>query len=290
MKSLSKLSAILFLCNMTLISVSCATRYYGQMDASVPMEEQCTLKVFSFIGGLTVHEIDGVKVGGFINRVSTISLPAGEHSIDYSYRSQWGGSNNMVYESSGYSSVTYTFISGYDYTMMVDAGGNASFTETKKTFNSVVVTSEWQLGFGGGINYGYDLGFNMPFQVGAIIDSNKLTTGLYADASIIGIGSIFEPNIPRLSTNDYGYSSSAGLSAEFYPPGKAIGGGIGIGITSPLFFTTLNAMYIRGVFIPYKRFAKLKLYFDLYLPETKEQKKDEHHYTRDWGLGLIWFL
>jgi hypothetical protein len=129
--------------------------------------------------------------------------------------------------------------------------------------------------------------FVYPLQVGAVIDSDVITTGIYWDFGF-GIGTPVESG-DEFAIGLYG---STGVSAEFFLPGKSFGLGVGGGIASADLFLSSFSPYIRATVIPFKRITKIKAYFEYYLPLEVQYNDLSEIYApvkNDWGMGVNWF-
>jgi len=294
----------------TLFFGGCTT-YHGQVDTSVPIQEQCLIEIrghswtFSDKWGVHDENHDG----------ATALIPAGTHEVHVVFTIVENYTKDGRYEKwTEYKSslkTTYTFTSGYTYFLGVSkkSGTEREYyivIEPRKTpdkAKSAFVIPQFNFGMGYGNNYGADFGLNIlfPLQFGAVIDTNIITTALYIDAgthiSATGVKISSEDDLMYRTSNGF---SSVGISAEFFPKSTRIGLGVGTGIASATygFFEAPVSPYIRGLFIVGKK-SPLKIYFDYYMPEILSEKRDINWYTglpdtpytatRKWGLGLFWY-
>jgi hypothetical protein len=291
-KSMMKRTIIVCIACAVLVLGGCATTYYGQADASVPIKEQCLLEINDTV---TVLSFDGEDVKWerlFMYRADSVSIPAGTHSLfcRYEYVTDRRRSGNYEYYTlhTGYDTVSYDFKPGYTYRISVFGEGDVRIREEEAGEpRSVVVVPELQyLGLGMPLRSpGTGWGFVYPMQLGAVIDSDALTTGLYWDFGF-GFGIPFTSE--ETGEESFPIIAYTGISSEFYLPSLPTGLGIGGGIASQDAFILALSPYVRLTVIPYKRFTKLKIYFDYYLPEIIFD--DSIEYPRhDWGVGFNWF-
>jgi hypothetical protein len=273
------------------------------------MKEQCILEIQETID---VQKFDDKKVDWkriLIYRAGNISIPAGEHSFDciYSYSKDYRQVGDYTYwtQVTGRGSADYKFKAGCTYTIGV-YGGEVDILEKKGgSPKSVAVVPETQYaGFRVGMDLANNFGFVYPLQIGAVIDSDALTTGIYYDIGF-GMGGGINGN-GLVNDMGLGLFAYTGISAEFFLPSLPVGIGIGGGIASTSYFLFSFAPYIRASIIPWKRMTNAKLYFEYYFPEalkygeltsssttggvTTETKKEINIVSNQFGIGLIWYL
>jgi hypothetical protein len=274
---------------MGFVVAGCASTYYGQYDASVPMKEQCLLKIGEKI---TVTDFDGEKPWNtplLSNETSIVSIPAGQHGLQVRYsvsdRSRIDpltGDYRQIYKTD---TVAHNFEPGNTYEIAVYGNSDVRITheESGNPRSSISVPEHQLLGFGiAARSLGKGIGAFWGGQHGTVIDSDIVTSGIYWEAGF-GMGVSSDPDSP-ITMITY-----TGVSGEFYPPGKSLGLGLGAGVASPSCFLFDFSPYLRATLIPVKRIAKLKLYFEYYLPEIKYVDLANEYSRNNWGLGLTWF-
>jgi hypothetical protein len=278
---MKRIMVLSVLCAMLVLSGCVTSTYYGQVDASVPMAEQCLLKIDT--STISVYSFDGQEVDWhriLIYDADSVSIPAGQHRfVCIVSHNRYDGGVDMYR-----ATVSYDFKPGYTYWMVEYGSGVSISVEEVGEPRSVVVAPEIQV-VGMGMPFrsiGTGWGIVYPLQIGAVIDSDIVTTGLYWDFGL-GLGAPIDLN----NSYEVGLTAYTGVSSEFYLPGGSFGLGLGAGIASPDAFMGSLSPYVRATVIPFKRITKLKIHFDYYFPGVKYSSIE--YPTSTWGLGVTWF-
>ncbi|GHU71760.1 hypothetical protein FACS189450_08330 [Spirochaetia bacterium] len=281
----------------------CAT-YQGQLDTSVPMNEQVTLTI---LGPLQLIEIDDNDVSASFLGIppaffAVIKLPAGEHTLNFSYRAMTKQGNEQYTTTTVYSAddliVTSTFELGKKYTAYwngTNFSGKVAIMDTEKSSSSVAVAYESGVLMGLGMDLVNTVGLSMSLQpADFIFDLGKIAIGVDTDVAMnVGWN--------RSSSNPFpiGLSLSGGGMVDLYfnrNNGKAFGFGVGGGFIGDVMnFVDDNAPsgvpYLRAVIIPSRRY-RVKIFFDYYLKDAVEVKQPQNSYSdfdidnwNNWGIG-----
>ena len=268
---------LILLCFFTLLT-GCLT-YQGQLDTSVPMKEQVTLKV-----SLPLHlvAVDGKDVDpGLIGTPSvgsgTIRLPIGEHSLDLEYKSLSSDSRYQYYIT-GSASVTYNFEPGYSYTaipytsimgslikdidtaviLKLSSNFQVAILKNEKSQSSAIVSFESGVIMGASMKAinkaGLDIGI-IPF--GLVLDTRKISFGFTTDLSM-NVGWAPNPYKDVYKKNNWsnpGYGvdlelNAGGLFGLYLNgnKGKAFGLGFGGGYTTSLLNLIGGANYEKDLY------------------------------------------
>ena len=284
MKKKSCFVEIIGMALMICFFAGCATSHYGQLDSSVPVEEQCLVKI---PGNVKVWQIDGKDIWQDwlgIYRSGSIAIPTGTHTFQcYSVSAL---PHTQIF--------TDEFKAGNTYRLSVNPVSKAivAWEDKEDEPGSVIVAPERYFGMAFGKNMASTFAVSFASQIGAVIDGDKLTTGLFWDLTLgMGIGPDTESPQGKI-----GVPISTGISAEFYLPGTSTGLGVGAGVTTQA-VGVLAVPYIRATAVPFKRVTKLKVYFDYYLTGIElfgssigKEGDDYFSFTPNkWGLGISYF-
>jgi len=180
---------------LTAVLSGCVT-YNGQLDTSVPMKEQVTLKIMLplYLVSVNGNNVDVGSIGQPPFGYTTINLPVGEHNLDFEYKLYIGGDGGTI-SASGSAYTTYDFEPGYTYS----ATGRINYTSSSTSGNTTTsrgtlgviiqkkakeqspVNVEIETGVLTGLSKsaGNVIGLDMGIQpIGVIIDAGKVSFGL----------------------------------------------------------------------------------------------------------------
>jgi hypothetical protein len=306
----------------------CAT-YQGQLDTSVPMKEQASLFIDSY---LTLTRVDGKAVGiEFISGSpdgSSFSLPSGEHTLTFSYL-ETSTINGAETTWSAYGlTVIHTFEPGKNYTAYWLASEDDRYNRLSGSNRSgnvaiilmgdravpgIAAASETAISMGLGMDLANVIGLQMSVQpIGYIFDMGKVAFGIRGDLAM-GIGWAPGRDFGEYAQDKMDAPITLGLvfsgygMLDFYinqDAGKAFGIGVGGGLAYNFMRLITQeeptgAPFLRAE-IFFRQDSRTNIYFDYYLKDLVDvpvpghvDPEDYVFSLDDWntfGVGITWHM